>query len=43
MFGGKEKAAELLASKGLPVPASLLEDTICERYPFNAGRYFPAK
>ncbi|HOK66224.1 MAG TPA: 3-hydroxyacyl-CoA dehydrogenase family protein [Anaerohalosphaeraceae bacterium] len=43
MLGGKEKTAELLASKGLPVPASLLEDTVWERYPFNAGRYFPAK
>jgi 3-hydroxyacyl-CoA dehydrogenase len=43
MLGGKEGAADLLKSQHLEVPASLMEDTVCEKYLFNAGRYFPAR
>jgi 3-hydroxyacyl-CoA dehydrogenase len=43
MLGGKEAAAELLISQHLEVPASLMNDTVCEKYLFNAGRYFPAR
>lgn len=43
MLGGKEAAAELLISQHLEVPASLLQDTACEQYLFNAGKYFPAR
>lgn len=43
MLGGKERTANLLHSLHLEVPSSLLQDTACEQYPFNAGRYFPAR
>jgi hypothetical protein len=43
ILGGREKAIELIQSQRLPVPDALRTDTVCERYVFNAGRYFPAK
>ncbi|MHC5180976.1 MAG: hypothetical protein ACYSOW_03770 [Planctomycetota bacterium] len=43
MLGGKERAIELIEAQGLPVPDALRTDTTCERYTFNAGKYFPAK
>jgi len=43
MLGGKDNAAALLRSQHLDVPASLMQDTVCDRYLFNAGRYFPAR
>ena len=43
MLGVKAKAIDLLRSQNLPVPKALQADTACETYPFNAGRYFPAK
>jgi 3-hydroxyacyl-CoA dehydrogenase len=43
MLGGRQQAAALLQSQQLQVPDSLLNDPVCERYVFNAGRYFPAK
>jgi 3-hydroxyacyl-CoA dehydrogenase len=43
VFGGKNRAVELIQSQGLPVPESLRTDTACEQYVFNAGRFFPAK
>ncbi len=43
MLGGRDRAAELIQSQGLPVPKSLRTDIISEQYTFNAGRYFPAK
>jgi 3-hydroxyacyl-CoA dehydrogenase len=43
MLGGKESAIELIEDQGLPVPDALRTDTTCERYTFNAGKYFPAK
>ncbi|HOM61788.1 MAG TPA: 3-hydroxyacyl-CoA dehydrogenase family protein [Anaerohalosphaeraceae bacterium] len=43
MLGGREKAAKLLSGQGFEVPAALQKDTACEQYPFNAGKYFPAK
>ncbi|MHC5200489.1 MAG: 3-hydroxyacyl-CoA dehydrogenase family protein [Planctomycetota bacterium] len=43
MLGGKERAIELIEDQGLPVPDALRTDTTCERYTFNAGKYFPAK
>lgn len=43
MLGGRDKAIQLIRSHNLPVPESLRIDTICDRYTFNAGKYFPAK
>ncbi len=42
MLGGKERAMELLEAQQLPVPDGLKNDTACERYVFNIGKYFPA-
>lgn len=43
MLGGKDRAAELIQSQNLPVPEALRADTVCDRYVFNAGKFFPAK
>jgi 3-hydroxyacyl-CoA dehydrogenase len=43
MLGGKEKAIQLLESQKLQVPQFLRHDTVCEKYLFNAGKYFPAR
>lgn len=43
MFGGREKAIDLIQSQNLPVPDTLRTDTTCDQYVFNAGKYFPAK
>ena len=40
MLGGKDNAAALLRSQHLDV-LLLMQDTVCDRYLFNAGRYFP--
>ena len=43
MLGGRQTAIDLLKSQNLPVPPALEADIVCENYPFNAGKYFPAK
>ena len=43
MLGGKDRVIELIKSQNRPVPQSLRTDTACEKYIFNAGKYFPAK
>ncbi|HDS83628.1 MAG TPA: hypothetical protein ENN97_00285 [Phycisphaerales bacterium] len=43
MLGGKERAMELLDAQHLPIPDGLKSDTVCERYVFNIGKYFPAR
>ncbi|MHC4783696.1 MAG: 3-hydroxyacyl-CoA dehydrogenase family protein [Planctomycetota bacterium] len=43
MLGGKEQAIQLIESQSLPVPDALRTDTTCDKYVFNAGKFFPAK
>jgi 3-hydroxyacyl-CoA dehydrogenase len=43
MLGGKEQAIQLIESQNLPVPDALRTDTTCDKYVFNAGKFFPAK
>ncbi len=43
MLGGRERAVELLRSQNLAVPPILENDTVCEKYTFNSGRFFPAR
>ncbi|MHC5137744.1 MAG: 3-hydroxyacyl-CoA dehydrogenase family protein [Planctomycetota bacterium] len=43
MLGGKEQAIQLIESQDLPVPDALRTDTTCDKYVFNAGKFFPAK
>lgn len=43
LLGGKDTAEDLISSQDLPVPESLRKDTVCDRYVFNFGKYFPAR
>ena len=43
MLCGRDRAIDLIESQNLPVPDALRTDTACDRYVFNAGKYFPAK
>ena len=43
LLGGKERAMDLLDAQHLPIPDGLKSDTVCERYVFNVGKYFPAR
>lgn len=42
ILGGADKAARLIESAGLPVPATLLADTAWKKYNTSAGKYFIA-